>query len=112
MTENKSLHYGVRSVMAPVYVSDDSTTPCRVEIPKDMTPVDVAAKLRYKNPNVTVENTGHLAGAHEEGHEYNPSDHLSPNLLDAFNHYVEKMIILTPWITARSCGIPVKGHDD
>ena len=73
--------------MAPVYPSDESTTPCGVEILKDMTPVDVAAKLRYKKPNVTAEYWA--SGAHEEGHEYNPSDHLSPNLLDAFNHYVD-----------------------
>ena len=56
VTESKSLHCGVRSVMA-------------------------------QKPNVTAEYW--TSGAHEEGHEYNPSDHLSPNLLDAFNHYVD-----------------------
>ena len=40
-----------------------------------------------KKLNVTAEFW--VSGAHEEGHKYNPSHHLSPNLLDAFNHYVE-----------------------
>ena len=87
VTESQSLHCGVRSVMAPVYATDQSTTPCGVEMMKDMTPVDVAAKLRYKKPNITAEYWA--SGAHEEGHKYNPLDHLSPNLLDAFNHYAD-----------------------
>ena len=57
--------------MAPDCASDDSTTPCGVEMLKDMTPVDVGAKLRYKNPNVTAKYW--VSGAHEEAHECNPS---------------------------------------
>jgi len=65
--ESKYLHCGVRIVMTPVYATDELTAPCGVEMLKDMTLVDVAAKLRYKKPNVTAAYWASVA--HDEGHE-------------------------------------------
>ena len=80
--ESKALHCGVRSIVQPVYDNEESKTPCGVEILESLSPIDVAAKLRYKRPNVSKQFWE--AASHEDDHDFNPKKYLSRHMLELF----------------------------